>query len=100
LIEQGHLNPAGRNKRSVWTVATQPYPEAHFATYPEDLIRPCILAGCPRDGVVLDPFAGSCTTAAVARQEGRRSVMIDLKPEYLDLGIKRLERQTVRMSGL
>jgi DNA modification methylase len=91
---------SGRNKRSVWTIPTQPYPEAHFATYPEDLIRPCILAGSPRDGVVLDPFGGAGTTSLVARQEGRRSIYIELKEEYAELAMRRLELQTPRMVGV
>jgi DNA modification methylase len=61
----------GRNKRSVWTVATQPYPGAHFATFPPKLIEPCILAGCPEGGTVLDPFAGAGTTGMVALRHGR-----------------------------
>src|SRR5690606_31519772 len=61
-----------RNKRSVWSVATVGFKGAHFATFPPDLIRPCILAGAPRDGLVLDPFGGAATTALVAMQEGRR----------------------------
>ena len=72
-----------RNKRSVWTVATQGFSDAHFATFPEKLIEPCILAGCPADGVVLDPFAGSGTTLRVATRYGRRSIGIELNPEYL-----------------
>src|SRR3974390_998869 len=61
-----------RNRRSVWTIATHPFPEAHFATFPPSLIEPCILAGCPEGGTALDPFAGSGTTAAVALRLGRR----------------------------
>ncbi len=79
----------GRNKRDVWTVATEPYPEAHFATFPEALIEPCILAGCPAGGVVLDPFLGSGTTAAVARRLGRRAVGIELNPDYLEMAKRR-----------
>jgi DNA modification methylase len=79
-----------RNKRSVWEIATHPYPEAHFATYPEKLVEPCILAGCPQDGVVLDPFAGSGTTLAVAQRLGRKSIGADLSEEYLKLASKRL----------
>ncbi len=82
-----------RNKRSVWTVATSPYPDAHFATYPQDLIRPCILAGCPPGGTVLDPFLGSGTTALVAREHGRKCIGIELNPEYCKLALNRL-RQT------
>ena len=83
-------HPAGRNKRTVWTIATQPYPEAHFATYPEALVKPCILAGCPKGGTVLDPFLGSGTTAVVAAKEGRRWIGIELNPEYAALAEKRI----------
>jgi DNA modification methylase len=78
-------NPAGRNKRSVWTVATQPYTEAHFATFPEDLIKPCILAGSRLGDTVLDPFAGSGTTGKVALELGRRAILIELNPGYIEL---------------
>ena len=79
-----------RNKRSVWTVPTQPYAGAHFATFPPELIRPCVMAGCPGGGTVLDPFSGSGTTGAVALQEGRRYVGIELSPEYQALAIERI----------
>jgi DNA modification methylase len=82
----------GRNRRSVWTVTTKPYPEAHFATYPPKLIEPCILAGCPEDGMVLDPFGGSGTTAAVALKHGRRATIIELNPGYGQLAIERITR--------
>jgi len=81
-----------RNRRSVWTVATQPYAGAHFAVMPPKLVTPCILAGCPEGGTVLDPFAGSGTVLAVARQHGRSGVGIDLNPEYLALARERIER--------
>lgn len=81
--------PEARNKRSVWTVATQPYSEAHFATFPPKLIEPCILAGCPSGGLVLDPFAGSGTTIEVAQQLGRQGVGIELNPDYIALAEKR-----------
>lgn len=71
-----------RNKRSVWTVATQPCKEAHFATYPPALIQPCILAGCPPGGTVLDMFAGTGTTGAVALEHSRRAILIELNPDY------------------
>jgi len=74
-----------RNKRSVWTVATQPYSGAHFATFPPNLIRPMILAGCPAGGTVLDPFGGSGTTGIVASANGRNAVLIELNPEYIRL---------------
>ena len=74
--------PQYRNKRSVWTVTTKPYKGAHFATYPPDLIRPCILAGCPEGGTVLDPFAGSGTTGLVAAHSRRNAILCELNPEY------------------
>ncbi|MEL4167309.1 DNA-methyltransferase [Pseudomonas sp. ZS001] len=79
-----------RNKRSVWTVATAGYQGAHFATFPPDLIRPCILAGAPRGGVVLDPFGGAGTTAVVAMQEGRKSILCELNPEYAAMAERRI----------
>lgn len=74
-----------RNKRSVWTVSTQPYSAAHFATFPEKLIEPCIKAGCPRGGVVLDIFGGSGTTGRVAAKHRRNAVLIELNPDYVKL---------------
>lgn len=74
-----------RNRRSVWTVATKPFKGAHFATFPADLIEPCILAGCPVGGTVLDPFGGSGTTAGVALAHGRNAVLCELNPEYAEL---------------
>ena len=79
-----------KNKRSVWTVATRPYKGAHFAAFPPDLIEPCILAGCPPDGTVIDPFGGSGTTVAVAILNDRNGVAIELNPEYLTLIYKRV----------
>ena len=80
-----------RNKRSVWTVATASFKGAHFATFPPDLVRPCVLAGAPRGGLVLDPFGGAGTTALVAMQEGRGSVICELNPEYAALARQRLD---------
>ena len=74
-----------RNKRSVWTVTTKPYKGAHFATFPSDLITPCILAGAPVGGVVLDPFMGSGTTAAVAIANGRNYLGCELNSAYKEL---------------
>ncbi|KPG72873.1 DNA-methyltransferase [Pseudomonas libanensis] len=79
-----------RNKRSVWTVPTQGFKGAHFATFPPDLIRPCILAGAPLGGVVLDPFGGAGTTAVVAMQEGRKSILCELNPEYAAMAERRI----------
>lgn len=81
-----------RNKRSVWTVATKPYKGAHFATYPCELIEPCILAGTSPGSVVLDPFFGSGTTGQVAQQLGRRWIGCDLNPDYKPLQDKRLRQ--------
>jgi len=84
-------NPLGRNKRSVWTIATHPFKEAHFATFPENLIEPMIKAGCPQGGVCLDPFMGSGTTALVARNLSRKFVGIELNPKYIEIAEKRLQ---------
>lgn len=79
-----------RNRRSVWSVSTRPYKGAHFAAYPTELIRPCIRAGCPVGGTVLDPFGGSGTTGQVALEEGRHAILCELHPEYVQL----IERRT------
>jgi DNA modification methylase len=80
----------GRNPRSVWTVGSRPYKGAHFATFPPDLITPCILAGAPPGGLVLDPFLGSGTTAVVAAKHGRECWGIELNAEYIELAKERL----------
>jgi DNA modification methylase len=80
-----------RNKRSVWEVAAQPFSEAHFATYPPALIEPCILAGCPKGGTVLDPFFGAGTTGLVADRLGRNCIGVELNPEYAAIAQRRLE---------
>jgi DNA modification methylase len=79
-----------RNKRSVWTVNTKPYKDAHFAVYPEKLIVDCIKAGCPENGIVLDPFMGAGTTALVARKLNRNYVGIELNAEYIKIAEKRI----------
>ena len=79
-----------KNKRSVWTVSPKPFKEAHFAVYPTELIEPCILAGCPEDGHVLDPFGGSGTTGLVADRLGRNATLIELNEDYLEIGTKRI----------
>lgn len=81
---------ATANKKSVWTVTTKPFKEAHFATFPPDLIEPCILAGCPVGGIVLDPFMGSGTTAEVALRAQRKFIGSELNPEYIKIAMKRL----------
>ena len=79
-----------RNKRSVWSVTVKPYSEAHFATFPKELIEPCVLAGCPKGGTILDPFGGSGTTAEVALENRRNAILIELNPEYIKLAEKRI----------
>ena len=86
-----------RNRRSVWTVTTKPYSGAHFATMPPDLVEPCILAGCPEGGTVLDPFAGSGTTLAVAAEMGRSGIGCELNPEYIELAEQRIAKSKAKM---
>ncbi len=88
---------SSRNKRSVWTVATHPFPGAHFAVFPPKLIEPCILAGCPKGGTVLDPFFGRGTTGLVAYKHGRRWKGIDLSPEYCEMAKVGIEKETRQM---
>lgn len=82
-------NKLGANKRSVWKVVSGGYKGAHFATFPPDLIRPCVLAGCPEDGTIIDPFGGAGTTAIVASEHNRSSILCELNPEYVELSNKR-----------
>ena len=86
-------DPAGRNKRNVWTITTQPFKDAHFATFPKDLIEPCIKAGCPENGIVLDPFGGAGTTGIVAKSLNRQSILIELNSEYIKIAKKRAEKE-------
>jgi DNA modification methylase len=83
-----------RNKRSVWTITTKPFKEAHFATFPPKLIEPCILAGCPAGGIVLDPFMGAGTTAVVCADLGRNYIGIELNPEYIHIANERIKQAT------
>lgn len=85
-----------RNKRSVWTIATEPYPDAHFATFPRALVEPCILAGSRPGDVVFDPFMGSGTVAQVAEHLGRRWLGCELNPEYIALQKKRLAQMALQ----
>jgi DNA modification methylase len=96
---QGYDEIKGANRRSVWTVATKPYSGAHFAVMPPDLVEPCIKAGCPEGGTVLDPFAGSGTTLAVAATLGRNAIGCELNPAYIELAEVRIReaRSTVAL---
>jgi len=86
-----------RNKRSVWTVTTKPYEGAHFAVFPSDLIEPCIMAGAPVGGVVLDPFMGSGTTAQVAQSLGRKYLGCELNLAYKYLQDKRIQQMSLEL---
>ena len=83
------------NKRSVWSVNTKPYKGAHFAVFPQELIEPCIMAGAPKDGIVLDPFMGSGTTAQVAQNLGRQYLGCELNPEYAPLQAERTKQYSL-----
>ncbi len=82
-----------RNKRSVWTVTTKPFKGAHFATFPPQLIEPCILAGSKKGDTILDPFNGAGTTGLVAFRENRNYIGIELNPEYAEIAEKRIENE-------
>ena len=87
-----------RNKRSVWTVTTKPFKGAHFATFPPDLIEPCVLAGAPVGGVVLDPFFGAGTTGLVSQNHGRHWIGCELNPEYADIARNRLGMDSLSLT--
>ena len=91
LAEKGYST---RNKRDVWSVTPSHYKEAHFATFPEELVTPMVLAGCPKDGIVLDPFMGSGTTGAVAVLNKRHYIGCELNPEYIELSNRRIADAT------
>lgn len=86
-----------RNKRDVWSVIPAHYKEAHFATYPEELVFPMVMAGCPKGGVVLDPFMGSGTTAVVAKNNNRNYVGCELNEEYIKMAENRISHQQIRL---
>lgn len=87
-----------RNKRDVWTVGSDPFPEAHFATFPPALILPCVLAGCPVGGTVLDPFNGAATTAMVAKRNHRKAIGCDLNGEYIEMSARRLSQEVLEFA--
>jgi len=82
-----------KNKRNVWTITTKPFKDAHFATFPKDLIEPCIKAGCPEGGIVLDPFGGSGTTGIVSKHLNRKAILIELNEEYIAIAKKRIDEE-------
>jgi len=90
LKENNYLT---KNKRNVWTVTTKPFRGAHFATFPKDLIEPCIKAGCPENGIVLDPFGGAGTTGIVSALNNRNAILIELNPEYIKIAEDRIEKE-------
>ncbi len=93
------LSEGGRNPGDVWSIATRPYPAAHFAVFPIDLPLRCIKAGCRPSGTVLDPFSGSGTTGAAARHLGRKYIGIDLNPAYHDLARERFAQGVLDLEG-
>jgi DNA modification methylase len=99
--DPGHrqVSTGGRNPGDVWTISTTSYAGAHFAVMPPELVRRCVLAGCPEGGTVLDPFIGSGTVAMVANQMGRRAVGIDLSETYLDLAMQRCKDAPLDFTG-
>ena len=86
------FHPKGRNRRTVWDIPLSKFRGVHFAVFPEKLVELCILAGCPENGIVLDPFIGSGTTAVVAQRLGRKYIGIDINPEYCAMARSRLEQ--------
>jgi len=90
---QGNLIGGGKaNKKSVWTVTTKPFKDAHYAVFPPELIIDCIKAGCPENGIVLDPFGGSGTTAEVARKLNRNYIIMELNPDHVQIAKRRLSK--------
>ena len=86
-------NPDGKNMRTVWSINTKPFPDAHFAVFPETLVERMIKSGCPENGVVLDPFMGAGTTAVVARKLNRSYIGYELNPEYVKMANDRLYKE-------
>lgn len=84
--------PSGRNRRTIWSIPTDPFPGAHFATFPQKLVEPCLLAGSQPDDWVLDPFFGSGTVGVVCEQQHRNYVGIELNPEYVNIAVERVRR--------
>lgn len=104
-MDHGHkggyrgAHPNGKNPGDVWSINTRAFPEAHFATYPPDLARRCISAGCPEGGTVLDPFSGAGTTGMAALEQGKKYIGIDLNSEYLDLSLRTRLAETTKQEA-
>jgi site-specific DNA-methyltransferase (cytosine-N4-specific) len=99
-IQEGRKDGKGmKNKRTVWSINTQPYPGAHFAVFPQDLVRPCILAGSSHGDMVLDPFLGSGTVGLVSLELGRKCLGIEIKPDYLKLADQRVSNVQLSLNG-
>lgn len=94
-LERRGDKSGNKNKRDVWSIVTENFSEAHFATYPQDLVKPCILAGCPAGGVVFDPFGGAMTTMLVARYLNRKGIAIELNAEYIEIGKRRISQNVL-----
>ena len=86
-------NPDGKNMRTVWSINTKPFPDAHFAIFPETLVERMIKSGCPENGIVLDPFMGAGTTAVTARKLNRNYIGYDLNPDYVKMANDRLYKE-------
>jgi DNA modification methylase len=93
VLKSKLIHPSGKAKRCVWSIPTKPFTGRHYAVYPPELIETPIKAGCPKGGIVLDPFMGSGTTALVARTLGRNFIGVDLNPEYIKMAKARLGQQ-------
>jgi SAM-dependent methyltransferase len=98
IAEKGRAEQEGREP-DFWSVNTQPYPEAHFAVFPEEICRKPILATCPPGGTVLDPFCGSGTVLAMARRLGRKAIGIDIVEKYCELAARRCQQQVLPLGA-
>jgi len=86
-------SPGGRSKRTVWSIPTQPFPEAHFATFPEKLVEPCLLAGSRKGDLVMDTFMGAGTVGVAAKRLEREYIGIELNPQYIEMAQRRIDRE-------
>jgi len=97
-MDESFNHEGGRNRRSVWTIATAPFPAAHFATFPEALVEPCILAGSRCGDTVLDPFSGAGTVGVVAKRLNRKYIGIELNPEYVKMAENRIRLENPQLN--